>query len=215
MALDFYHGHGSPFSWRVWLALEHKKIPYTLKLLSFQSEDTKKPEFVAINPRHHVPTIVDDGFALWESMAILEYLDERFASGEKLYPGDTRNRALVRRLAQEAEAYLYREGISPVVDEFFWKGDEPADMDKVAKWREGVRQELEYFDKALRGPYLAGQSITAADIVLYPSVAYCKRITFRKPESKLAALIPAKLAEWAKRIESLPYFDKTYPPHWR
>ena len=94
MALDFYHGQGSPFSWRVWLALEHKKVPYNLKLLSFQNNDTQKPEFVAINPRHQVPTIVDDGYALWESMAILEYLDERFASGEKLYPGDARNRAL-------------------------------------------------------------------------------------------------------------------------
>ena len=36
MALDFYHGHGSPYSWRVWLALELKAIPYELKLLSFQ-----------------------------------------------------------------------------------------------------------------------------------------------------------------------------------
>ena len=101
MALDFYHGHGSPYSWRVWLALEHKKIAYQLKLLSFQNEDTKKPEFVAINPRHTVPTIVDDGYALWESMAIVEYLDERFTSGTKLYPGDAKNRARIRRLIRE------------------------------------------------------------------------------------------------------------------
>jgi len=88
MALDFYHGHGSPYSWRVWLALELKAIPYELKVLSFQAGDTTKPEFVALNPRHQVPTIVDDGFALWESTVILEYLDERFTSGAKLYPGD-------------------------------------------------------------------------------------------------------------------------------
>ena len=55
MALDFYHGHGSPFSWRVHLALEHKKIAYNLKVLSFQAQDTKKPEFTAINPRGQVP----------------------------------------------------------------------------------------------------------------------------------------------------------------
>src|SRR3954463_12656051 len=64
MAVDFYHGHGSPFSWRVWLALEAKNIPYELKVLSFQSEDTKKPEFRAINPRGQVPTVVDGGFAM-------------------------------------------------------------------------------------------------------------------------------------------------------
>ena len=111
MALDFYHGHGSPFSWRVWLALEFKGVPYNLKLLSFQNEDTKKPEFVALNPRHTVPTIVDDGFALWESMAIVEYLDERFASGPKLYPGDVKARARVRRLIREMEDV--REGHRP------------------------------------------------------------------------------------------------------
>ena len=215
MALDFYHGHGSPFSWRVFLALEHKKVPYNLKVLSFQNNETQKPEFVAINPRHQVPTIVDNGFALWESTVILEYLDERFGSADKLYPGDAQGRALVRRLAREAEDYLYREGISPIVDELFWKGDEPADMEKVAKWRERVREELQHFDKAMRGAYLAGEAPTAADFVLYPSVAYCKRITFRKPESKLEELIPAKLAQWARRIEAAPYFDKTYPPHWR
>ena len=100
MSLDFYHGHGSPYSWRVWLALEFKRIPYDLKVLSFQAGDTKKPEFVAINPRHQVPTIVDEGFALWESTTILEYLDERFTAGPKLYAGDVRSRARIRRLAR-------------------------------------------------------------------------------------------------------------------
>ena len=96
MALDFYHGHGSPYSWRVWLALELKGVPYNLKVLSFQNNDTKKPEFVALNPRHTVPTIVDDGYSLWESLAILEYLDERFTAGPKLYSGDARARAKSR-----------------------------------------------------------------------------------------------------------------------
>ena len=214
MALDFYHGHGSPFSWKVHLALEHKKIPYTLKVLSFQNEDTKKPEFKAINPRGHVPTIVDDGYALWESAAILEYLDERFAQGDKLFPGDMKARARVRRLAREADEYLYKEGVALIADEYFWK-KEPPDEDQVAKWREKVAQELEYFAGELRGDYLAGNAPSAADFSLYPYVAFCKRITFRKPQSKLTEAIPAKIAAWAKRIESQPYFDTTYPPHWR
>lgn len=215
MAVQFYHGHGSPFSWRVWLALEAKKIAYELKLLSFQAGDTKKPDFVALNPRHQVPTIVDDGYALWESTVILEYLDERYDSGVKLYPGDAKNRSLVRRLAREAEEYLYRQGVDPIVDEFFWKGDEPPDLEKVAKWRERVREELQYFEKLMKGDYLMGSELTAADLVVYPNVAYCKRVTFRKPEAKLTEAIPPRIAQWAARIESLPYYDKTYPSHWR
>ena len=216
MALVFYHGHGSPYSWRVWLALEQLRVAYELRVLSFSAGDTRKPEFVAINPRHTVPTIVDDGYALWESEAILEYLDERFAArAPVLYPGDARSRARIRRLSREAQEYLNLQGVDRIVDEYFWKGDAPPDEKKLAEARERVASELEYFAKELRGDYLAGNAPTAADLVLYPMVAYVKRITARKPESKLTELIPAPLAAWAKRIESMPYFDKTFPPHWR
>ena len=213
--VDFYHGHGSPFSWRVWLALEAKSIPYNLKVLSFQNEETKKPEFRAINPRGQVPTIVDDGFAMWESLAVLEYLDDRFTSGVKLYPGDAASRGRVRRLVSEIEAYLYREGISPIVDELFWSGDKGPNAEIVAKARTKVTEELEYLARELKGKFLAGDSLTAADCVMGPCLQYLKRITFRKPETKLDELIPATLRDYNKRIESLPYFDKTYPPHWR
>lgn len=216
MALTFYHGHGSPFSWRVWLAIEHLGIPYDLKVLSFAAGDTKKPEFVALNPRHHVPTIVDDGFVLWESEAILDYLDERFCAGApKLFPGDVRNRARIRRLVREAQEYLHAEGTDKIVEEYFYTGDKGPDAEKLAKARVRVGEELEYFSKELRGDYLAGNAPTAADFALYPLIGYVKRITARKPESKLTELIPAPLAAWSKRIESQPYFDKTFPPHWK
>jgi glutathione S-transferase len=214
MALDFYHGHGSPYSWRVWLALELKQAPYNLKILSFQNEDTKKPEFVAINPRHTVPTIVDDGFALWESMAILEYLDERFGTGAKLYPGDLKARARIRRLSREMEQYLGGP-IDKIVDELFWKGDAPPDKAKIEAERALVKADLGYFAKELRGNFIAGDAPCAADFVLAPYLGYVSRIDFRKPETKLAELVPPALAAYRKRIEALPYYDKTYPAHWR
>jgi len=42
--LTFYYGSGSPYAWRVWLALEHKAIAYELKMISFSAGDLKKPE---------------------------------------------------------------------------------------------------------------------------------------------------------------------------
>jgi glutathione S-transferase len=215
MSLDFYHGQGSPFSWRVWLALELKSIPYNLKVLSFQAGDTRKPEFVAINPRHQVPTIVDDGFALWESTVILEYLDERFTQGPKLYPGDVRERARIRRLVREVEQYAYAQGIDRIVDELFWKGDAPPDAKAMEEATKTLGDELQAIAAELKGDYLGGGEMTAADITLYTVVAYVKRVTVRKPETELTKLLPSTLQAWAKRIEARPFFDKTFPPHWR
>ena len=214
MALDFYHGHGSPFSWRVWLALELKAVPYNLKILSFQNEDTRKPEFVALNPRHTVPTIVDDGYVLWESVAVLEYLDERFASGAKLYPGDLKARARIRRLIREMESYLDKP-MDTIVEELFWKGDAAPDKAKIEESRKTLKSELEYFAKELRGKFIAGDTPCAADFVLMPVLGYIWRVEFRKPETKLVELVPAALAEYKKRIEALPYYEKTFPEHWR
>jgi glutathione S-transferase len=106
MALDFYYGSGSPYAWRVWLALEHKGIPYTLKLMSFDTGDFEKPEFSKINPRRKVPAIVDDGLALYESSAIVEYLEDRRPGVAPLFSADIRERATQRRLICEADEYF-------------------------------------------------------------------------------------------------------------
>ena len=215
MAIDFYTGHGSPYGWRVWLALELKGVPYNLKIVSFAAGDTRKPEFIAINPRHTVPLIVEEGRALWESLAILEYLDERDVSGPRLYPGDVKSRARVRRLICEIEGYLDKEGIDPITTEYFGKDGAAPDLERVEKAKKRVGEELLYFAKELRGKFLAGDEISAADLVLYPWIGYVKRITARRPETKLVETVPPALMEWAKRIETLAFFDKTFPPHWK
>ena len=215
MAVDLYTGHGSPYGWRVWLALELKKVAHDVKILSFQAGDTRKPEFVALNPRHTVPTIVDDGHVLWESLAILEYLDERYDTGTKLYPGDAKNRARIRRLIQEMEGYLDKEGIDPITHEYFGKEGAAPDLERVEKAKKRLAEELAYFAREIRGKYIAGDEPSAADLVLYPWYGYVKRIAFRKPETKLTELVPPAMKAWAERVEAWPFFDKTFPAHWR
>ena len=105
MALTFYYGSGSPYAWRVWLALEHKRIAYELKTVSFSAGDLAKPEYVALNPRSKVPAITDGDFSLYESAAILEYLEEQYSTGKVLFPGSVRQRATIRRLVREADEY--------------------------------------------------------------------------------------------------------------
>jgi glutathione S-transferase len=215
MALAFHHGHGSPYSWRVWLALEHLGLPYELNVISFSDKDQLKPAFVAINPRHQVPTIVHDGFALWESLAILEYLDE-IAGGNRLFPGTAQERARLWRLVREDEEHLDGKGLTPIYDELYKKPEGVApDEARLEAGRTKLREELDYFGRELRGAFLAGDSPSAADFVLYPDVAYVKRIGLKKPQSKLDGILPPPIAQWAARIEALPYFGKTFPPHWR
>ncbi|MGH8534801.1 MAG: glutathione S-transferase family protein, partial [Gammaproteobacteria bacterium] len=58
MSITFYCGSGSPPAWRVWLGLEHKQLPYELKMLSFSAGDLKTEEFTQLNPRQKVPVLV-------------------------------------------------------------------------------------------------------------------------------------------------------------
>src|SRR6202012_5334013 len=106
MALTLFYASGSPYAWRVWLALEHKGIPYNFKLMSFDAGDLAKSEFQKINPRQKVPTILDDGFALYESAAIVKYLEDKKPDDPRLFSADLRQRAPQRRLIREADTYF-------------------------------------------------------------------------------------------------------------
>ena len=213
MALTFYYGSGSPYAWRVWLALEHKAIPYDLKSVSFSGGDLTKPDYLALNPRHKVPTIVDGDFALYESAAIVEYLDEQYSSGKKLFPGNAAQRAVIRRLVREADEYLAHT-LDRLVDQVLFTKPEKWDQAEIAAGREAFLKELGTFEGYLRGDWFAGD-LSAADFTLYPIIALCLRMEKKKTDLNVRGAIGPKIAAWMKRIEALPYYDKTYPPHWK
>lgn len=212
MSLTFYYGSGSPFAWKVWLCLEHKAIDYTFKLLSFDKNETKTPEFLAINPRGRVPAIVDDGFALWESNAIIEYLEERFPQ-KPLLPKDVRSRARIRRIVSAADNYL-SPPIGDLAEEVIYRS-EGGDAEVMAKARERIYAELARFEAALPGNFFDGDDLSLADFTVFPHMRMLVRIEERKPGLGVGANIPDRLVRWMKRIESLPYYAKTVPPHWK
>ena len=213
MPLTFYYGSGSPYAWRVWLALEHKAIAYELQAMSFSAGDLRKPDFLALNPRGKVPTIVDQGFALYESVAIVEYLDENYG-GPKLFPGDARERAQVRRRVQEADQY-YALTMEKLVDEVLFKPQEQWDADNITAARQGLVQELEVWERLIAGEWLAGASVSAADLTLYPLLGLTLRMEKKKPDLALRGVIGPKIAAWMQRFEALPICKKTWPPHWK
>jgi glutathione S-transferase len=213
MALTFYYGSGSPYGWKVWLTLEHKQIPYEIKVLSFDRGDLRAPEFLAVNPRGQVPTIVDEGFALWESHAIVEYLEERYPQ-RALLPAAPRERACVRRMMLEADNHLRSAQSDLMAATLFRKSDTPEDAARIAAGQEKLLKELARWDGLLTGEYLAAE-LSLADFTVYPFVRQIRRIDDRQPENGLGDRMPARLAAWMRRIEALPYYAKTVPPHWR
>jgi glutathione S-transferase len=216
MTIKFYYGSGSPYAWRVWMALEHKRLPYELNTVSFSAGDLQKPEFLALNPRHKVPVIVDGEFALYESAVILEYLEDRYpapAPETALFPKDVQARAIVRRLAREAEIY-FGGGINHIARQVFFKKPGEWDQQVIAKGRDECLDEMRFLEREIRGEFLMG-ALSAADFTLYPLLGIARRVETKKPDLGIGAALGPKLQAWAKRIEALPYFEKTYPPHWK
>ena len=214
MSITFYYGSGSPYAWRVHLALEHKALPYERKVLSFSANDTRKPEFVALNPRHEVPTIVDGDFVLYESDAIVEYLEDAYPGrGASLFPADVRTRATVRRLMREVDNHTM-QAIDGVTTYAFATKPEERVPQKLADSREAVKAEFAQMTRYLKGDYFAG-TLTAADFWMYPPVAFMYRCRVKLPEFDADALLTPELKRWKARIEALPFFAKTIPPHWQ
>jgi glutathione S-transferase len=211
MSLTFYYGSGSPFAWRVWLALEHKQIPYELKLLSFDRGDTRTPDYLAINPRGRVPAIVHDGFKLWESLAILEYLEESFPQ-KPLLARDPKTRATTRRLMTEADGDL-QAALRPLYEATLF-AREPVAPAALAEIQGAVLEQVQRLEAELSGDYFTG-TLSLADFSLFPHLRLLRRVEERQPGKGIGDRLPAKLAAWMKRIEALPYYAKTIPPHWK
>lgn len=105
MALQLYIGNKNYSSWsmRPWVLLTGAGIPFEEKMVRFDSFDAQsafKSVVAAINPVGKVPVLVDDGFAVWDTLAIAEYLAERFPD-KQLWPADARARARARSVCAE------------------------------------------------------------------------------------------------------------------
>lgn len=87
------HGSAKSRALRTLWMVGELGIPYEHNDILPRSAETKTPEFRAVNPNGRLPAIEDDGFALYESMAINIYLAKKH--GSPLYPSDPRNEALV------------------------------------------------------------------------------------------------------------------------
>jgi glutathione S-transferase len=156
---------------------------------------------------------------LSESLAILAYLDRKVPE-PPLFGRSAAEAGLVWRSISETINYLEPLGTRIVGPLFFNKAAEKADDINAALPQ--LHDELRQMEKQLsRSRWLAGDIISAADIVAYPAVESLMRAAGKDTAKSFdLALLPLErhypaIADWRERIRALPGYERTYPPHWR
>src|SRR5688572_29114705 len=104
--LTLYIGNKNYSSWsmRPWVLLKQLGIPFQEKMVRFDSFNAPDSGFKRIvrevNPGGRVPVLVDEGFPIWDSLAIIEYLNEKFPD-RQVWPADVQARARARSVCAE------------------------------------------------------------------------------------------------------------------
>lgn len=203
MALQLYIGNKNYSSWsmRPWVMLRQAGISFEEIMVRFDSFDAGssfKQQLKAISPVGKVPVLVDDGFAVWDTLAIAEYAAERFPD-RQLWPADARARARARSVCAEMHSGFSAlrsacpmniEAHLPDVGRLIWR-DQPgvrADLARLC----GLWGELLAAQPA--GSLLFGH-FTIADAYFAP---VCMRIrTYGLP-------VPADIQAYVDRVAALP-----------
>ena len=196
---------GSPYVRSALLGLEEKNAPYTLARMQFGS--TKEPSHLERHPFGRVPVLEHDGFMLYETQAILRFVDDVFP-GERLQPADPYQAARMNQLVGIVDWY-FRSQVSATIS--FNRLVAPrfgiaVDEGVVARALPDAERCLHEVDR-LRGDaaFLVGPQITIADLMLAPHMAYLAET----PEGQ--AMLPSypRLSAWLARMAERPSMMKT------
>ncbi|TAD80219.1 MAG: glutathione S-transferase family protein [Oscillatoriales cyanobacterium] len=212
--MKLYHTPISFNSRRVWIALIEKNLDFELVEIHLDG-DHLEPEFVAMNPFHRIPVLVDDDFTVVESLAILDYLEAKYPEPAML-PKDAKDLAIVKMVelvtVNELAPTLY-----PLISEVMgWGIPEPQAIEKA---KEKVDSVLTFFEGLLDDrAFFGSNTLTYAECVAgtvvpllswvdvsidgYPKIqAWCDRLMSR-PSWQQTLFTPADLVAFASRRQN-------------
>ncbi len=223
MALELYWISGSPFAWSTMLALEIKGLAYESRRLDAGKREHKSPDYLAMNPRGKVPVLKDGDTVIYESIAILAYLESKHPEPPLFGTTPQKTGHIWQRIS---EVVYYVSG--PIFDDtvmpiFRGEAIDGGDGAEAVRAAAGPAHEaLAWTDGILAGDdYLAGAAVSAADVVLVPIIQGLARAAGKEEATPLdLGFLPLgdtypNIAAWLTLIESLPGYEDTYPPHWR
>jgi glutathione S-transferase len=202
MALTLFIGNKNYSSWsmRPWVLLRQAGIEFRevkLRFDSFDAGSAFKRRITELNPAGRVPVLEDDGFAIWDSLAIAEYLAEKFPE-KRLWPKDMQARARARSICAEmhsgfgalrAACPMNIEADLAVAGKLIWR-DKPAVREDVSRIS---RMWLELL-AGHKGPFLFGD-FCITDAFFAP---VCMRLkTYGLP-------VPAEVSAYMQRVGASP-----------
>lgn len=199
----FYGVNPSPPCRNVLIILDVLGLEFKYKVTNPMMGDTKKSDFLKMNPQHNIPFFVDDdGFMLNESRAIAVYLAQKYDKTGKLFPDNIQTQAVINQRLAFDMGVLYKAFHDIFVP--FFRGDKgivpSAKIDRLKKV-------LDFLEGFLSGEkFVAGTNhATVADFCI---LATYTSITITKDTMVTLADWP-KTQEWAKRVQSLiPNYEK-------
>ncbi|XP_011202748.2 glutathione S-transferase 1-1 [Bactrocera dorsalis] len=197
--MDFYYVGGSSPCRSVIMTAKALNVNLNKKILNLMAGEHLKPEFLKINPQHTIPTLVDNGFALWESRAIMVYLVEKYGKDDALYPKCPKKKALINQRLYFDMGTLYKSYSDYYFPQLFAKA--PADPELYKK----IETAFELLDTFLEGhSYVAGDALSLADIAVLATVS-----TFDVSGFDFSKY--ANVAKWyANAKQVVPGFDENW-----
>ncbi len=189
IALTLYGWDQSTYSRSVLLALREKGLDFDFITVDPFAEDGLSTDYLAMQPLGKIPVLVEGDFQIYETAAILRYLDEGFA-GPALQPGDSRRRARMQQIIALLDNYGYQ---ALVWDLFVNLREGPVDEEVLARGRSIGARVLSEIDRLMEGPWLCGDDISLADCHLAPILRYALAVS---EGEALVAEQPDLLAWW-------------------
>jgi glutathione S-transferase len=161
----------------------------------------------------------DGDYVVFESVAILYYLDLKYPQ-PPIFGLSPEEAGVIMRVICEFQAYA-EPSVSTIVNAIF--ADRVAeDIDALTDAMHVVAREARTIEGRLsKEQWIVGTNYTALDMVIFPWIQVLRRALDRSAAAELGArFLPMErnypaLARWIRRIESLPGYERTYPPHWR
>jgi glutathione S-transferase len=203
------HGYEySVYSWIARFALHEKGVRYEWVEIDPFAEDVPA-SYLALHPFKRVPALVHDGFAVYETGAIIRYVDEAF-DGARLQRQDPRERARSNQIVSIVDSYAYWPLVRQVFSHGYFRQHtgRPAVADEFRRGLDAAPRVLAAVEAiASDATYLCGGSLSIADIHLAPMIGYF----VRAPEAGALLHLHPRLARWWDGISQRPAFRDTAP----